>query len=454
MAGWRQGVQVMRWESAIRILRNNSFVFGATLVVGLANYLLSTTSARRFAPGEYSQFGIMLNLLATIGPISSAMIGALIRQASLNRSTGEMLQTDALQRTFTRHLSVALLITLGIVAAAHAQIGQFLRLTTTLPLGFVYIAGYWIIMQGILQATLQEEGKYGKLSLIFLGEGIFRGVVGVTTIITGLGVSVTLAVYATSAWLAALAMPRPKHLWTGRRAAGAPLRPVYRDIGQLLLANLSSVFLTNFDVILCRRYLSPVLADRYTALAALSKFFLFATASVSAIAFAEVVKATNRGERSTRSLVFSLGLIATLGVPFTVFCAVFGPLIMTLTFGDVFRDGGSALWITALSAFSMSVVNLEVAYFNARKWLWYLPVLLIGSALTVIALPLSGGRLAGYAGVYATGTTTLALLLLVPLFGIVVRRDNGTHAAQLSEPAPRAAMTGEPRIEPDPVFSE
>ncbi len=439
---------------ATPILRNNGFIFGATLVVGLANYLLHITGIRGFAPGEYSQFGIMLNLLASTGTISSAMIGAVIRQASLNRATGGTEATDVLQRALVRYLSIALLIALVVVAVAHAPIGQFLRLTTTLPLPFVCVAGYWVIMQGVLQATLQEEGKYGKLSLIFLGEGVFRGIVGVTTIVTGLGISVTLAVYATSAWLAALAMPRPKRLWTGTRAAGVPLRPVYRDIGQLLLANLSSVLLTSFDIVLCRRYLGPELADRYTALASLSKFFLFVTASVSAVAFAEVVKATSRGERSTRSLVLSLGLIAALGIPFTTFCAVFGPLIMGLTGGGAFRDSGSALWITALSAFSMSVINLEVAYFNARKWLWYLPVLLIGSALTVVALPLSGGRLAGYAGVCATGTTTLALLLLVPLFGIVVRRDAGVYPAQLSQSVSHDEATGKSQTEPEPAFSE
>lgn len=451
--GWRQRVHRVGRGMATPILRNNGFIFGATLVVGLANYLLHITGIRGFAPGEYSQFGIMLNLLATTGTVSSAMIGALIRQGSLNRAAGVAEQTDALQRALVRYLSIALLIALVVVAVAHAPIAQFLHLTTTLPLPFVCVAGYWVIVQGVLQATLQEEGKYGKLSLVFLGEGVFRGVVGVTVIAAGLGISFTLAVYAVSAWLAALAMPRPRRLWTGKRAAGPLLHPVYRDIGQLLLANLCSILLTSFDVILCRRYLDPLLADRYVALAALAKFFLFATQSVSAVAFAEVVRATSRGERSTRSLVLSLGLIAALGVPFTAFCAVFGPLIMALTGGGAFRDSGHALWITALSAFAMSVINLEVAYFNARKWLWYLPVLLLGSAATVAALPLANGRLAGYAGVCATGTTTLALLLLIPLFGVLVRRD-GARPALTMERAPREEIAGAPHAGPEPALSE
>lgn len=421
------------------MLRNNGLWFGGTLVVGLANYLLNTTAARRFAPGEYSQFSIMLNLLATIGPLASAMIGALIRQGSLNRAAGETAQTDALQRTLTRHLSVALLVALVVVALARAQIGEFLRLTTTVPLFFVCVGAYWVLMQGMLQATLQEEGRYGRLSLIFLVEGLFRGIVGVATMLLGLGISVALAVYAASAWFAALAMPRPPRLWTGAGAMGPRLRPIYRDVGQLLLANLASVLLTNFDVVLCRRYLPPLVADSYAALAALSKFFLLATASVSAIAFADVIRATNRGERGVRSLVLSLGLIVTLGVPFVAFCALFGPLVMTLTFGERFRDGGDALWITALSAFAMSVINLEVQFFNARQWLWYLPVLLLGSGATVAALPLADGRLAGYAAVVATGTTALAVLLLIPMFAVLLRGDIGSHQAS----APGLAPSGE-----------
>jgi len=64
------------------ILRNNGFIFMATMVVALAGYLLNTTAARRFAPGQYSQFGIMINLLGALAPLSSAIIGAVLRRAS------------------------------------------------------------------------------------------------------------------------------------------------------------------------------------------------------------------------------------------------------------------------------------------------------------------------------------------------------------------------------------
>ncbi|MDQ6661058.1 MAG: hypothetical protein M3Z24_08845, partial [Chloroflexota bacterium] len=169
------------------------------------------------------------------------------------------------------------------------------------------------------------------------------------------------------------------------------------------------------DIVLCRRYLAPRSADQYVALAAMAKFFLFATGSVSSIAFAEVVKATHRGQSSARPLGISLGLIVVLGVPFTIFCLLFGPFVMNFAFGSAFRASGHLLWITAIGAFAVSFLNLEVAYFNARHWLRYLPILLFGSVAAVAALPLARGSLQGYAGIYATGTMTLALIFLIPL---------------------------------------
>jgi len=414
-------MQLARRAIAQPILRNNGFIFMATLVVALAGYLLNTTAARRFAPGQYSQFGIMINLLGTIAPLSSAIIGAVLRRASLNRVREAHEETDAVQRALIRHLALGFLIGLGCIALLHERIGHFLRLTATTPLYFVVIAGFWVTMQGVLQATMQEQGRYGKLSFIFFLEGVFRGVVGVTVIAIGLGVTITLGAYTLSAFFAALLMPWPGALWRGRRAKSAIMRPLYRDVGELLLANLCFSVLINLDVILCRRYLAPVTADRYVALAALGKFFVFATNSVSAVAFAEVVRTVHRGESSRRPLAISLGLIVALGIPFVLFCRIVGPLVMALAFGGAFRASGQVLWIAALSAFAMATINLEVAYFNARRWLWYLPVFLLGCVATIAALSRAHDSLRQYAGIYATGTTAIALILLGPIIAMLGR---------------------------------
>ena len=429
----RQTMEMMRRAIRQPILRNNGFIFMATVVVALAGYLLNTTAARRFAPGQYSQFGIMINLLGILAPLSSSIINAVLRRASLNRASGVHEETDSIQRALIRHLSFAFLIGLGLVAISHERIGHFLRLTTTTPLYLVCIAGFWLTMQGVLQATMQEQGKYGRLSFIFFLEGVFRGVVGVTVIAIGLGITITLGAYTLSAVFAALLMPWPRMPWTGARAKRAAMRPLYRDIGQLLLANLCFSVLVTLDVTLCRRYLAPVMADRYTALAALGKFFVFATNSVSAVAFAEVVKNVHRNESSKRPLAISVGLIAGLGLPFVVFCAIVGPLVMTLAFGDAYRAGGRVLWITALSAVAIALINLEVAYFNARHWLWYLPVFLLGCIATIAALPLADHNLRGYAGIYATGTMMLAIVLFIPLI-VLFNRDQKVSPLQDTSP--------------------
>jgi O-antigen/teichoic acid export membrane protein len=298
----------------------------------------------------------------------------------------------------------------------HAAIGHFLRLTTIVPLYFVVVSTYWVFLQGLLQALLQEQGRYGRISAVYIGEGTFRGIVGVSVIVAGLGIDVTLAIYMLSAILATFFLPRPRALWTGERAPRRVLAPLYRDIVPLLFSNIGFSLLTTLDVVLCRRYLSPVVADQYTAIAQMAKFFLAATGSIAMIAFAEVVKAAHHGEPNARPLGISLALIAGLGVPFVLFCLLFGPFVTAFAFGGAFRESGHALWITATSAFSISLLTLETAYFNARRWLGYLPVFLLGTVAAIAALPLAHHSLRGYAGTYAIATTTLALLFLLPVF--------------------------------------
>ncbi|MGI8689051.1 MAG: lipopolysaccharide biosynthesis protein [Thermomicrobiales bacterium] len=410
------GRRVIKQIIALPILRYNGLFFLSTAIIGLANYLLNTTAARHFAPGEYSQFGIMLNLLAALAPLTASVSTAVTRRAIRNRATADIGQTDGIQRTLVRHLSVIYACGLVLVALTHEHIGHFLRLTTTLPLYFVLTTGYWLILQGPSQAILYERGTYARLSLILLAEGVFRAIFGVTAITLGLGIGIALMVYTLSAALAALALPRPRAIIRGPQASRANMRSLYRDIGQLVVANICLTFLVSVDVIICRRYLDSVTADRYAAIAAMAKFFLFATSTVSLIAFTEVVRASEQGRSSRHFLVISFGLIGGLGFLFTTLCLLFGRIIMTIAFGDAYRVSGDALWITAVSACAMSVVALEVSYFNAFSWLWYLPVLVIGSVVTIAALPLAHHDLRRYAGIYALGTITVAIILLIPLF--------------------------------------
>ncbi len=106
---------------------------------------------------------------------------------------------------------------------------------------------------------------------------------------------------------------------------------------------------------------------------------------------------------------------------------------MTLAFGDAYRASGHVLWITALSAVAIALINLEVAYFNARHWLWYLPIFLLGCVATIAALPLADQNLRGYAGIYATGTMTLAIILFIPLI-VMFNHDQNVPPSQNAHP--------------------
>ncbi len=423
---WSRAVDLFARRGSLTLLRDNGLFLLVTVIVGITTYLFNTIAARRLAPGDYSQFGIMFSLLIAFSPISGAVSGAVLRRASFNRVHNETNDTPAVQRTLIQHLTLILGAILVLVIVAHAAIGQFLRLTTTVPLYFVLITGYWLIVQGLFQGTLQEEGRYTRLSCIFLGAGVLRAMLGSLVIAAGFGIVPALAMYAVSTMLATLFFPRPRPFWRGVRPLHSVMRPIYRDITQLGLSYLCFILLFELDIVLCRRYLSPLMADQYAAISSLTKFFLFATASICSISFAEVVKATHRGTSSVRPLTIAAGMIAAMGAAFVGVCVVFGPLLMGLLFGDIYRASGQILWIGAVSAFGVSCINLEIAYFNARHWFWYLPVLLLGSIATVGTFRFAHDDVQVYARIYAAATLVLALVLLVPfVLGIADRIGMG-----------------------------
>jgi O-antigen/teichoic acid export membrane protein len=426
------------------LVRDNALLFASAGCVGLANYLLNIAAARRFPSGVYSEFGIALNLLAAFAPVTSSVMGAMIRRGSFGFATGEEGETDATQRSLLRHLSGIFLVALVAVALFRGPIGATLHLPDVAPLYFVVATAFFTFLHALFQGVLQAEGRYGRLAAISVGEALFRGVVGVAAIAAGVGLVGVVAIYTLSAALAVCYFPRPPALWTGTGAAKRVLRPVYRDMAQLAVANVCMVLLINLDIIFCRRYLPPEIADRYVAIAAVAKFFIFATASVAIVAFAAFVNAIHRGEAVLRPFALSFGLLALLGGGFILTCLIIGPLLIGVTFGAAYRGSAHALWITAVDAVAISFINMAIAYWNARERRWYVFVLIPGSAALVGLLAAAGGSLERYAGFYAAGMVALAVVVLLPILA-----DVRTHR-RASADRPRAAgpAIGESQIEP------
>ncbi len=404
------------------MVRDNGYLFASFACVGLANYLLNIAAARHFAPGTYSQFGIVLNLLAAFAPISSSVLGAVTRHASIDHLAGDLTPTAAMQRALLRHLSGLYLVALALIFLFHTSLGHVLRLTTITPLYFVAVTAFCLFLQALFQGVLQAEGRYARVGVIYVGEALFRGVVGVAAILAGVGMVGVVAIYTASAALAVWYFPRPQALWTGSRAARQTLGPVYRDIGKLALANLCMIILINLDVIVCRRYLAPEIADQYVAISSMAKFFLFATASVAVIAFAEFIKAIHQGRSMMRPFGLSFGLVTVLGGCFIGVSFVLGPTLLRVTFGDAYRASGHVLWITALNAVMISLINMEVAYFNARNKRWHLVFLLLYGPAMLGVIAFANFHLARYAGLYAAGMTALMLILLLPILADAAMR--------------------------------
>ncbi len=300
---------------------------------------------------------------------------------------------------------------------------SFFHLTQTTALYFVVTTAFWLFIQSLLFGRLQGEERFGRIGLMLMGEGVFRGALGVLALVVGAPIPVVVAVYTLSAALTALLLPRTLSLVRGGSISRSHLKPVYLDIGQLVFTNFCLSLLVSLDVLLSRRYLSLEAAGQYAALSSMAKLFLFATGSISTVAFAALVRTTNSGQGSavievpSQPLLVSFGLVTVLGACFTIGAALFGQWAMTLLYGNKFTTIGHVLWIPALGACAIGIINLLVAFFNARRWFWYLLLLAAGAVVIFYAFASVGDSIVAYASVFAAVTVGLAiaLLLLVPL---------------------------------------
>jgi O-antigen/teichoic acid export membrane protein len=179
----------------------------------------------------------------------------------------------------------------------------------------------------------------------------------------------------------------------GRGAAGAaPVRLGGSLAGVLALTLLAVV--QHVDVIVAQHRLSASDASAYAAAAVASKVVAWAAVGLALALLPELSRHARRGPEDARRLVRTLALVAAVGVPFTLLCAVAGEPLLRLVFGPELDGAADALpWLAAaMTLFACASVAVQHSLALGHRTL--LP-LVAAVAIAEPLLLLSTGRAAG-----------------------------------------------------------
>jgi glycosyltransferase involved in cell wall biosynthesis/O-antigen/teichoic acid export membrane protein len=371
--------RVPKLRSALRSLgRRPAGVAAATLTANALSLVLTMVLARELGAGGYGALAALTSAFLILAVPGAAVQIAAAREAAAGRLHGVP------PRWERGVLVAAVVVAVAAVGlreplAALAGVDEPWAAAAVPPAGVLWLA--LSLRRGVLQGLGEHRAVAGSL----LVEGGARLVAAAGLVLAGAGVAGAL-LGTLVAMLLALAV-------LGRGAADDGAIPLRGSLAGVLALTLLAV-VQHVDVIVAQHRLGGPDASAYAAAAVAAKVVAWAAVGLALALLPELSRHARRGPEDARRLARTLALVAAVGVPFTLLCAVAGEPLLRVVFGPELDGAADALpWLAAaMTLFACASVAVQHSLALGHRTL--LPIV----AAVAIAEPLlllSTGRAAG-----------------------------------------------------------
>ncbi len=414
------------------------WLFGATAVSNVCNFLYHLYMVRHLAPDQYAMLTALIALMTVMAvPATTVQTTTSHRVAQLSAQADWVVLRTEVRRRFVRAglVSVGLFL---IVAAAHRQIMAYLQAPDvpavvlswggTVALGFV-VPVVWGTLQGLqafsqlgvnLVINVLMKLVLGAL-LVGLGWAVFGAMQGfVLALVLALGLGILQirgllrerhprAEATTFRWdrLTTVVMDGLNESWMVVSQKGLSTYAVV-----VALSVMAYTSLTNIDVVFAKHYLEPLMAGQYAVGAMVSRMVLFLPMALSMVLFPKVAHATAVGQDATpllRQMTMATGAISGVA------CAVclWGPAwLMQILAGRVYPQAIPVIRLLAVAMACMAVANLYLVYALATQTLRVTIPFLVAALGQVIGIGL------WHATVQQVAAVTVAVSLGLGLYSL------------------------------------
>jgi O-antigen/teichoic acid export membrane protein len=335
--------------------------------------------------GEYSNFGVLLMVVACLPTMPLQMVFAQQSAAALAENRERQLAGMIRRAWFWTFL--IWIIGVVIICVFRGWIVDGWHLSSSAPL-FVtlgaVLASIWLpLFSGVMQGR-QDFFWFGWSQI---GGGIIRfgaaavlvaafhgGATGMLTgALCGVGFSGAIAIW------------RTRDLW-GRPSEPFDSGALLAQIVPLVLAFGVCQFLFTTDTMFATVYFSPESMKRYVAAGTLSRALLWLVLPLAAVMFPKIVHSSSRGQKSNLLGIVILGT-AILAVCGAVGLCIVGPWVVRLVFKpeDIAETTALLPWYAG-AMIPLALANVLVNDLMARKQFKVVPlmiVLAIGYAFTL-----------------------------------------------------------------------
>ncbi|WGL53911.1 polysaccharide biosynthesis protein [Nocardioides sp. BP30] len=334
----------------------------AIVVMNVATYGFQIAAARRLGPEQYGGVASLMALLLVIGVVQLGLQATAARRIAAAPD-----HIASIERTIKTVSLRGSLVVGAIMLVASPLVWHLLQLDSIVPALLVAVVAVPLTMIGGQAGMLQGERRWLPLSLLYLGLGIPRLLVGTVCILirpseTSAMVGVTLAAFVpvVVGWWA-LRHPRPDASPAG--AQEHSLRNVVNETVRSSTALLAFFVLSNLDIVIARNTLSHHQAGLYAGGLIMTKAVLFLPQFVVVVAFPSM--STEGSQRS--ALMRSLVAVGIVGVASTLGAWLLSGLAMIFVGGASYSGVQHRLWLFAVVGTLLAMLQMLVYGVLARQ---------------------------------------------------------------------------------------
>ena len=356
-------------------------------VMNITTYLYTILAARLLGPRDYGAFAALMGLLLVITVASLALQATAARRIAA--APGHVHQIERL----ILRVGVQAAVGLGVLCLVLSPvINQVIRLDSLGTAALVAFAAAPLTMMGAQAGILQGERRWSALSMIYVGAGLPRLVIGTVLIVWWptefaalLGVALAAYIPVVVGWIA-LRHPREPGEHSDEHRVGALSRETFHNSNALL----AFFALTNVDILVARNVLDEHQAGLYAGGLILVKAVLFLPQFVVVLAFPSMGVAESR----LRTLLQSLAAVGVMGGLVAAGVTVLSGWAIIFVGGKQYSAIDGSLWAFALLGGVLAMLQIVVYSVLARQarksvfllWFGLLAVVGLGSLADTVRL--------------------------------------------------------------------
>jgi len=388
------------------------FVFIASMVVNLCNYLFHIFMSRSLGPIDY---GIMVSLFSVF-MIISVPAGVLqtvtTKYASNFKAKGEPAKIKVLLHHLITRVSLFGIGGFILFTLLSGYIASFLHIPSRLPIVLVAVAVALGIICPVLLGTLLGLQKFLYFGTDMIIGGVGKLFFGILLVYMGLkvnGALLGLAMGSLAAFLFAVFLLR-RQFSSDQTDCNFSLSPIYGYFFPVGLMLLCFMLLTNIDLVLVKHFFNPSQTGHYAAASIVAKIILFLPGAIAMVMFPKTSELHALSKESKPVLKKSLLYTTVLSGGVLLLYLTIPSLIVKSLFGSQYIPTIPLIGIFGLAMLFFSLTNILLFYQISVHQLKFLKILVVATIAEVALIFLFHGSLIQVILILAVVSLSLFLL--------------------------------------------